>query len=155
MLASCTFAGSELRVTGEVRYLPDGRSSGEKWWHLLALSCGSGGREDSIFLLLSVCPSSFSLHLNLNPSFIPRTQPKPKKGRANPRFFQIQREKKKRKKKLSFCLPLRSSASPTRLPLWACRHVHRFPFSGCIMHDAQLDTSGKAEAACETALHLH
>ena len=40
--ASCTFAGSELWVTGEDRYLPDGRSSGEKRWHLLALSCGSG-----------------------------------------------------------------------------------------------------------------
>ena len=42
-LRAATFAGLELWIKGEVRYLPGSRSPGEKWWHLLALACGYGG----------------------------------------------------------------------------------------------------------------
>ena len=105
--ASCTFAGSELWVTGEVRYLPDGRSSGEKRWHLLALSwrIWGRGREDSIFLLL-LCPSnsSFSQHLILKPflffSDAAQSQKKKKNVFAKTPFWQIpQKTQKKQKKK--------------------------------------------------------
>ena len=91
--ASCTFAGSELWVTGEVRYLPDGRSSGEKRWHLLALSCGSGLGARIAYSFFSVCPSSLFSTFESQPSFyLFGRNPNPKKVVQNTRFEQ-KREK--------------------------------------------------------------
>lgn len=143
--ASCTFAGSELWVTGEVRYLPDGRSSGEKRWHLLALSCGSGVGARIAYSFFCLSFFFFSTFESQHSFFLGRN-PNPKQSCKYP-FL--------KKKDKSNCHSACRSARRRLLRAFPFGHVAMctgFSFlRNCMMHDAPLDTSGKAEAACETA----